>query len=272
MRFALNNNELKEAQPGLKGFCRGCDQPVIAKCGTVRVHHWAHESTRMCDKWWEAETQWHRTWKDHFPQHWQECFMPDHQTGEKHIADVKTEHGLVIEFQHSHLNPQERATREKFYRNMVWIVDCTRLIYDYPRFVKGHSEMQATSKPDIFHVYDLEKCFPSAWLNSAVPVIFDFKGAGQPEDPLGLKEPLYCLFPIRVGTRATIARISRSAFIKAASNGQWLERAISITGELLKEKRDWQTQQEISEKLWQLHQLQMQGLRKGRGYGRGRRF
>jgi len=70
MRFALLNNEPTEAKPGLKGFCRGCGQPVISKCGTVRVHHWAHQNNKMCDSWWERETPWHRSWKNNFPKHW----------------------------------------------------------------------------------------------------------------------------------------------------------------------------------------------------------
>ena len=48
------------------------------------------------------------------------------QAGEKHIADVKTERGDVLEFQHSPLDPQERRAREEFYQRMVWVVDGTR--------------------------------------------------------------------------------------------------------------------------------------------------
>ena len=40
-----------------------------------------------------------------------------------HIADVKTDRGIVIEFQHSFLHRNERESREKFYQNMVWVVD-----------------------------------------------------------------------------------------------------------------------------------------------------
>jgi len=34
------------------------------------------------------------------------------EDGEKHIADVKTYHGRVIEFQHSYLKPVERRSRQ----------------------------------------------------------------------------------------------------------------------------------------------------------------
>ena len=66
----------------------------------------------------ETETQWHRNWKNKFPIVWQEIFLHDEQTGELHIADVRTEHGLVIEFQHSHIKPEERISRENFYK--IW--------------------------------------------------------------------------------------------------------------------------------------------------------
>ena len=69
---------------------------MVARCGEVRVRHWAHKGRRLCDPWWENETEWHRAWKDQFPADWQEvvCYAED---GERHIADVKTHAGWVIE-------------------------------------------------------------------------------------------------------------------------------------------------------------------------------
>lgn len=122
---------------GLRGMCPVCARPVIAKCGTQRVHHWAHIGEPACDRWWEPETQWHRMWKLRFPGAWHECIMHDDATGEKHIADVRTPDGVVMEFQHSHLRADERGAREHFYRNMVWVVDGTRLQRDLPRFIRG---------------------------------------------------------------------------------------------------------------------------------------
>ena len=267
MRFALFNNKPIEAQPGLKGFCRGCGQPTISKCGTVRVHHWAHQKAEMCDSWWEPETEWHRFWKNNFPAEWQEVFLPDIETGEKHIADIKTEYGLVIEFQHSYLKPEERAARENFYRNMVWVVDGARRRHDYPRFIKGQKQVLTTGKPGIYHVYDPVKCLPSAWLSSSVPVVFDFRGSQPVDNALDLREPLHCLFPVRVGRRATLARISRGAFIKATISDDWLARTSRIMEKLLKEKKDWESHEESLELSWERHKLQMRGLRTGSGYG-----
>ncbi|WP_316791480.1 competence protein CoiA [Pedobacter frigoris] len=257
MHFALNNDELVEAQTGLNGSCRGCGELVIAKCGTVRVHHWAHKSLEMCDKWWETETEWHRSWKNNFPHLWQECFMPDIQTGEKHIADVRTDHGLVIEFQHSHLKPEERTARENFYQNMVWVVNGTRLVHDYPRFLKGQNHILPTSQLGISHISHPDKCLPSAWLNSSVPVLFDFLGTGSVNNHLDSRNPLYCLFPVRFARRATLARIPRSAFIKTTINGEWSVRVDGIMKELLKAKEEWENQENNTERLWQMHKLQM---------------
>ncbi|WDD92819.1 hypothetical protein Bsp3421_002850 [Burkholderia sp. FERM BP-3421] len=84
---------------------------MVAKCGRVKVWHWAHKGKKPCDPWYESETQWHRDWKDKFPREWQEVVDHDAQSGEIHIADVKTPHGLVLEFQHSPRRPgaQRRA-------------------------------------------------------------------------------------------------------------------------------------------------------------------
>lgn len=85
--------------------------------------HWAHQSRKHCDPWWENETAWHRAWKGCFPEAWREVVHFDEQTGEKHVADVKTARGMVIEFQHSSMSPEELASREAFYGHMAWIVD-----------------------------------------------------------------------------------------------------------------------------------------------------
>ena len=97
MRFALVNGQRHEAQPNLVGKCQNCDRPMVAKCGEVRIWHWAHQGKRFCDPWWENKTEWHRKWQAEFPDAWQEIVHHD-ETGEKHIADLKTDRGWIIEF------------------------------------------------------------------------------------------------------------------------------------------------------------------------------
>lgn len=226
MHFALINNIRVEAQPELKGLCSCCSKLVVAKCGTKKIWHWAHRSKINCDNWWEPETEWHRTWKNNYPADWQEISLLDVGTGEKHIADVRTVHNFVIEFQHSHIDYQERISREQFYKNMVWVVDGTRLKRDYPRFLKGKNNcfenpiFYNTDNPKIFRVDLIDWCFPSAWLESSVPVIFDYRGDGSMDDSEGLRNTLYCLFP-QIDGHARVAEISRKAFIDATSNGEW---------------------------------------------------
>jgi hypothetical protein len=229
MKFALIESVRTEATKGAKGICPNCGSELIAKCGDIKVNHWAHKGIRSCDPWWENETEWHREWKGSFSIDWQEIILTDEKTNEKHIADIRTPKGLVIEFQHSHIDPQERTSREKFYKNMVWVVDGTRLKRDYPRFLKewktgGISEVHKTDKLGVFEVWFPEYCFPEAWLKSSVPVIFDFKRDSPTNYPDFMRNTLYCLFP-QVGRHARVAEISRKAFITAVINGEWTTRA-----------------------------------------------
>lgn len=218
MQFAHVEGTRMPAAPGANGHCPACSQPVIAKCGTRRVWHWAHKGKRSCDSWWEPETPWHRRWKAEFPPEQQEVIQHA-PSGERHIADVKTEHGLVIEFQHSHLDPVEQAAREAFYENLVWVVDATRLKRDRPRFLKGIKK--ATQLP-LFRFGMAcsvpEECFPSAWLNSSKIVIFDFGGMPADGDVPNPNAKLSCLLPGRAEGRAFFGSLSRREFLKKARN------------------------------------------------------
>ena len=100
-----------------------CERAATPKCGPQVTWHWAHACRRHCDPWWENETDWHRAWKSHFPEDWQEVVLFDDKTGEKHVADVRTGRGMVIEFQHSAMSLDEMRSREAFYGHMLWIVD-----------------------------------------------------------------------------------------------------------------------------------------------------
>ena len=123
MEFALINGVRRRPIKGHRGVCQNCGGEMVAKCGRVKAWHWAHLPNYNCDPWWGTQTQWHRDWKNRFPENWQEIVHIDEETGEKHIADVKTPHGLVIEFQHSPLDYVELISRESFYKNMIWVVD-----------------------------------------------------------------------------------------------------------------------------------------------------
>ena len=174
MKYALQDNAKAEATPGANGICACCGRELVAKCGSQKVWHWAHKSKKFCDHWWENETQWHRDWKNYFPQDWQEVlhFAND---GEKHIADVKTSDGLVIEFQHSKLCLEERTARERFYENMIWVVDGLRLKSDIKKF-QSRPTLTYLNYPVLQSECVPLSIFPSFWdwSTSSKPVFFDW--------------------------------------------------------------------------------------------------
>ena len=126
MRFAIASETRKEASPALSATCPHCCAPVVAKCGSKRVWHWAHTRDADCDTWSEPESEWHRQWKEVFPESWQEITCVDPISGERHIADVRTPRGLVLEFQHSQIARDEISARSTFYGNIVWVIDAAR--------------------------------------------------------------------------------------------------------------------------------------------------
>lgn len=216
MQFAIVNNKRTAPSPRLKGACPACGGIVDARCGEQRIHHWAHRGARSCDPWWETETPWHRAWKGRFPDEWQEVVLHD-GNGEKHIADVRTKHGVTIEFQHSHLKSMERRVRENFYGNMLWVVDGSRLKRDLPRFVEGFNSFWQRIEQGLFSVPFPEETFPKDWLDCAAPVLFDFGSAvGSPEKIVQLSQPLWCLLPGRALGQAVVVALPREDFVRIA--------------------------------------------------------
>jgi hypothetical protein len=206
MKFALVNGERREAQPKLVGECGLCGSEMIAKCGDVYAHHWAHKSRRKCDPWWENETEWHRAWKNRFPLDWQEvvCRAED---GEKHVADVQTEDGWFIEFQHSRIKLEERDSREEFFEKLIWVVDGKlRPTYEQ-QFQQALDNVQApiTQLPSLGRFRQLGGRLLDQWANRMVHVLLDFGADG----------PLWWLLPLQDIHGHWITRIRREDFIQA---------------------------------------------------------
>ena len=176
MKYALINGQRQEAQPNLSGQCPACDQAMIAKCGEINVWHWAHKGRRTCDPWWENETEWHRAWKGQFPESWQEV-VHQADNGEKHIADVKTDQGWVIEFQHSRIEPKERRSRDTFYPKLVWVVDGTRRKKDLTQFQNAFDKgMPTIVRSPVRRIFSDECMLLREWADCRAPVFFDFGG------------------------------------------------------------------------------------------------
>lgn len=115
MQYAILEGVKRKPFKGGKGLCPLCDAPLIAHFGEIEPPHWQHVRKADCDPWHEPKTVWHIAWQE-FP-------MEDEATDEKHFADVRTDKGLVIEFQNSPITPSTISQRETFYGNMIWVVN-----------------------------------------------------------------------------------------------------------------------------------------------------
>lgn len=218
MKFALVNGDRAEATKGTKGLCPSCGSELIARCGESNVNHWAHKGNRNCDPWWENETDWHRSWKGKFSKDWQEIHFDEN--GEKHIADVKTRSGYVLEFQHSYLKPEERRSRNAFYRQLVWVVDGTRRKTDKPQFQRILQESTTVIRePLIKRVHFPDECrLLKEWHDSNVLVFFDYQEAKETNQSM-----LWFLFPKIETTEAYISPFSRQNFIEMHNENKFDE-------------------------------------------------
>lgn len=222
MKFALIDGEKTEPSKSLKGKCPSCNGLLDARCGEVRIHHWAHRGKRHCDPWWENETEWHRNWKNQFPVAWQEQSFSDPETNERHIADVISDSGLVIEFQHSFINSEEQVSREKFYKNIIWVVDGTRLKNDIPRFLKEKDRMEKTHMPGVFLTNFPSNCFHKAWRERPKIVIFDFEGVNK-ENRIKEEGSVWCLLPGEVKGRAVVICLAKKDFVDYVHSNKLIE-------------------------------------------------
>jgi competence protein CoiA len=215
MRFAIVNGEKKEAGKGLSGFCLGCTQPMIAKCGPIKIKHWAHKSSCSCDRWWENETEWHRNWKNNFPLAWQEV-RQQAADGEWHIADVKTVNEFVIECQHSFLKSKERHSRNEFYgKQFVWVIDGLTRKNDRPQFesILKTSKQILQNIPLIQVTEATNSALLRDWSDCRALVFFDF----------GSEYPLWCLLPKSSRGLQYVLPVARQQFVSlhlAQADGQ----------------------------------------------------
>ena len=222
MRFALSNNERIEPTKGAKGLCPCCGSELVAKCGEIKVHHWSHKK-KCDDHWWENETEWHRNWKNKFPKEWQEIIQRD-ESGEKHIADVKTGSGWTIEFQHSPISKEERDSRDYFYNKLIWIVDGTRRKTDIEQFDNLiYHASNISNEPFILRVFDEETLdrfrLNQEWGSSKSLVLFDFgKSEVRYRDEYKSNEDLWLIHPSR--DRTYITSISKHSFIEMVTSSR----------------------------------------------------
>jgi len=142
MQFGIdeNNHRIKPAFSGQKTNCPLCGGTLIGKCGDIYTWHWQHTNNRECDPWKEHETQWHRNWKSKFPEEQREIIIV--KENEKHIADVRTSKGVVIEFQNSSISTDTIRIREQFYDNIIWVINAASFSHNINKFSAVKSKLR----------------------------------------------------------------------------------------------------------------------------------
>jgi len=155
MKFAEKNNERILPNPLEKNaICPLCKSTVIAKCGDIKMWHWAHKTNKDCDNWGEGESAWHLNWKNNFPEDCQEIIIGEHR------ADIKIKN-IVIEFQNSPISQYEIQERENFYGRMKWVLNGETLAKNFIFYEKK-----------LFFSFKW-KWFPKSWLLSEKPIYLD---------------------------------------------------------------------------------------------------
>jgi len=117
--FAIVADAKSRPFPRGRGVCPICLGEVRAKCGSIKVHHWAHVCGQDCDTWSEGIGPWHLCWQD--------CVRPEfvEVAVGAHRADILGNDDTVIELQHSAISPAEIREREHHYGKMIWLFDAT---------------------------------------------------------------------------------------------------------------------------------------------------
>ncbi len=123
--YALRGEKIVTAAPSLVGLCPSCAGSVLAKCGDVKVWHWAHEA-RDCDPWSEPMSAWHLGWQARADRDTVEITID--RDGVRHRADVVLRDGAILEIQRSPISVGEIAERERFYGRMAWLFDASQWI------------------------------------------------------------------------------------------------------------------------------------------------
>ena len=156
MKWAIKNGKRIEAKPKEEAKCHICNKKVIAKCGDIKVWHWAHKVGEDCDLFGEGETEWHLNWKKEYPIEQQEVIIGNHR------ADIKTER-IIIELQNSPLSSEKIKEREEYYDNIIWLLNGNTL---------GKNICEIRDKGT--HITFKWKWFPSSWWSAKKGIFIDF--------------------------------------------------------------------------------------------------
>ena len=121
---------------------------------------------------------------------------------------------------------------------MAWVVDGARLKRDAGRFAKGMRSFAKVLAAGMSITSFPEEIFPSTWLNSKVPVFFDFEHAtGLDDETMFVKGPLWGLLPGRICQdsgrgQAIVMGVEREFFVHSAHTSKELINSRTILRDL----------------------------------------
>lgn len=205
--------DIRDAKRCQHGICPMCGDELIARKGGKRAPHWWHVKGK-CDDWYQPKGPWHIYWQSQFPVEMREVPVSESTEGGlvRHIADIRTGSGLVIEVQYSAIMPSEVKERELFYGKMLWLISKTR----FPRFDEVSSEWGQSYRCGEFDVWGLDgkhqQCLPCAWEKSDKFLWLDCHGSMEhPESD----EDLVCVVPrAQEDAFRLYTYVSREKFLK----------------------------------------------------------
>lgn len=206
--------DINDACREARGICPLCGAELVAKKGEYNAWHWAHIGRDLCDDWYQPKGPWHRFWQRFFPESLRE--VPVERDGKKHIADIKTINGIVVEVQWSPIAIEEIREREQFYDRMIWIVAAgagsnnKRLFH----FLCDDVDNRRQS-PCIWRTDDVffERV---GWLHCGRPVFVDVDGT---QDSPASGGDLYYILPNKDGEGIFVAKVRRNDLIDALRTG-----------------------------------------------------
>ena len=164
-------------------YCRCCNKRVYYVAGNPgrkygKCSHFRHYKGCQCiDDWNHDKTQWHKDWQDCFPIDNQEVIVEN--DGKKHIADVLiSESKVIVEFQHSHISPDEFNERNEFYTalgfRVIWVFDVQK---QYSRNRIGIGERGYDALREAYYWDTPIDCLGQYKLSSDVDIFLQISGA-----------------------------------------------------------------------------------------------
>ena len=112
---------------------------MIAKCGPIVIHHWAHYGADPCHAY-APETEWHRRWKARMHDAGARIEVICRANGRCHIADVVSPAGRILELAGTYHTADAIRDRERFYGPKLFWLYNTAPFWDRIEFWDRHGE------------------------------------------------------------------------------------------------------------------------------------